>query len=115
MVLDVQLCRFPGVVGCVLQMALRCVRVVSRSFMVAGLVMAGGLPMVRCRMLMVFGGFNVMFRCLLRHVASKLLQSCPTALNTRAAVLHQDDLIMNLRISLRLTPIALTGTSPNFD
>jgi hypothetical protein len=48
-----------------MQMALRCVRVVSRRCVIAGLVMFGGLAMMSGRVFMVFRRVVVMLCCLL--------------------------------------------------
>lgn len=63
-VLNVQFCRFGGVMGCVMRVSLRRVGVMSGYFVVAFLVMTGGFAMVICRVLMVFRCLVMMLRCL---------------------------------------------------
>ena len=48
-----------------MQMALRCVRVVSRQCVIAGLVLFGGFAMMPSRVFMVFRRVLVMLCCLL--------------------------------------------------
>lgn len=63
-----------GVVGGVVQVALRRVRVVGGRLVVAGFMMLGGFAMVRRRMLVVFGCLKMVLRCLFRH--ADLLNCC---------------------------------------
>jgi hypothetical protein len=64
-VLDVQFRCFGGVMGGMVCVALRRVRMVSGGLVVTRLVMPGGFAMVLRRMLVVFGCFDVVLRCLL--------------------------------------------------
>jgi hypothetical protein len=64
MVLDVQFRRFLGVMGCVVRMPLRCVRMVSGCLMITRLMMPGGFAMVVRRVLMVFRRLEMVLRCL---------------------------------------------------
>ena len=64
MVLDVQFGRFGCMMGCVMQVSLRQVRVVSGCLVVTSLMKPGGFAMVLSRMLVVLRCFDVMFRCL---------------------------------------------------
>jgi hypothetical protein len=64
-VLRVSLGCLGGVVCCVMQVSLCCVRVVSRQCVIAGLVMFGGFAMMPSRVLMVFRCVVMMLCCLL--------------------------------------------------
>jgi hypothetical protein len=66
-VFDVKLCRFRRVMGCVVRVALRRVRVVGGRFVVALLVVPRRVPMVLGRELVVLGSLVVMLRRLLGH------------------------------------------------
>ncbi len=63
-VLDMQFRRFLCVIGCVVQMSLCRVRVVSGCLMVTLFVMTGGFTMVICRKFVVFRCFAMVLRCL---------------------------------------------------
>jgi hypothetical protein len=63
-VLNVQFCRFLGVMSCMVCVSLCRVRVVSGRFVVAGFVMAGGFPMMYRRVVAVFRRLAMMLRCL---------------------------------------------------
>jgi hypothetical protein len=65
MVLDVELGRFGCVMGGVVRVSVGRVRMVSGCLMVARFIMPGGFPMVGRRVVVVFGGFEVMLCCLL--------------------------------------------------
>jgi len=67
MVLDVQLCCFAGVMGCVMCVSIRRVCVVSGCLMVTRLMMPGGFAMVLCRVLVVLRCFDVVLCCLFGH------------------------------------------------
>jgi hypothetical protein len=67
-VFDVGLGGFGGVVRGVLQMAVSGVGVMRSSFVVAGFVVLRGGTVMSCGVLVVLGGFAVMFGGLLAHV-----------------------------------------------
>ena len=60
--------RLRRMVGCVVQVALRGVSVVSRSLMVASFVMLRRLMMMLGGMFMVLCCFAMVFSCFLRHI-----------------------------------------------
>ena len=62
--LDVQFCRLGCVVSGVMRVAMRQVRMVSGCLVVASLIVPGRFAMVPRRVLVVFGCFMVMLRCL---------------------------------------------------
>ncbi len=64
MVLNVQFGRFGGVMGGVVGVPLRRVRVVSGCLVVTSLMMPGGFAMVLRRLLMVFRCFDMVLCCL---------------------------------------------------
>lgn len=64
-VLDVELGGLCGVVDCVLVMAVSGVSVMCGGFMVAGLVVLGGVAMMLCGVSEVLGGLVMMLGCLL--------------------------------------------------
>jgi hypothetical protein len=64
-VLRVSFCCFGCVVRGVMQVALCCVRVMSRRCVIAGLVMFGGFAMVPSRVIVMFRCVLMMFCCLL--------------------------------------------------
>jgi hypothetical protein len=64
MVLNVQFCRFSGVVVCVVCVPRRRVRVVSGCLVITSLMMPGGLTMVLRRVLVVFRCLVMVLRCL---------------------------------------------------
>jgi hypothetical protein len=66
-VFDVELRRFRRVVGCVMRVALRGVRVVSGRFVIALLVMPGRVPVMLGRELVVFRSLVMMLCRLLGH------------------------------------------------
>jgi hypothetical protein len=78
-VLDVRFGRFRCVVGCVMGVTLRGVRMVSGLVVVTRLVMPGGLTMVVRGVFVVLGGFQMMLRCLLRHGCLQIVADCTTA------------------------------------
>jgi hypothetical protein len=63
-VFNMQLGRFGGVMGCVMRVPLRRMRVMSGYCVVAFFVMLGGFAMVNCRVLVVLRCL-VMMRCCL--------------------------------------------------
>lgn len=76
--LRVKFGRFLCVVGRVVQVALRCMSVVSRSQMVPSFVMLRRFLVVLCGVFVVFGRLAMVFRCLLGHrVLSSLRVSEP--------------------------------------
>jgi len=68
--LDVMLCCFRRMVRRVMQMALGRVRMMSRRFVMALLVVPCGLAMMPGGVLMMFSGASMMFGCLLGHGSS---------------------------------------------
>ena len=64
-VLDVGFSRFCGVVGGVVRVAIRRVRVVSGRLVVACFMMLCRFAMVVCRMLVMLRGLHMMLSCLL--------------------------------------------------
>jgi hypothetical protein len=77
-VLDVRLCRFRCVVGCMMRVSLRGVRMVSGLVVVTRLVMLGSLTMVVSGVLVVLGGLKVMLRCLFGHGCLPIVADCTT-------------------------------------
>ena len=67
MVLDVQHCCFTGVMGCVMCVSIRRVRMVSGCLVVHGLMMPSGFAMVLRRVLVVLRCFDVVLCCLFGH------------------------------------------------
>jgi hypothetical protein len=65
-----QLCRFAGVMGCVLCVALRSVRMMCSGLMVAGFVVFPSFAMMACCVFVMFCCLRVMVRCFLRHIES---------------------------------------------
>jgi len=70
--LGVEFRRFACVMGCVLCVAVRGVCMVSRGFVIAGLVMLSGFTMMACCVFVMLCRLIVMVRCFLRHVGSPL-------------------------------------------
>jgi hypothetical protein len=70
-VFDVQLGRFRGVLGGMMQVSLGSVCVMRRSLVFSSFVMPGSFAMVPRRVLMVFGCLMMMFR-LLGHLGALL-------------------------------------------
>jgi hypothetical protein len=68
-VLHVRLCRFRGVMRCVLQVPVCGMRVVRRRQMIVGLVMFRGFAMVPGRVLVVLRCCMVVLDCLFGHEA----------------------------------------------
>jgi hypothetical protein len=66
--LGVEFRRFAGVMGCVLCVALRGVRVVGCCLVIAGFVMLSGFTMMACRVFVMVCCLIVMVRCFLAHV-----------------------------------------------
>jgi len=62
-----RLCRFSSVVGCVVQMSLSRMCVVSRQLMIPRLMMLCGFAVVLAGMLQMVGCFVMMLCCLPRH------------------------------------------------
>jgi hypothetical protein len=71
-VLDVRLCRFRGVMRCVLQVPVCGMRVMRRRQMIVGLVVFRGFAMVPRRVLVVLRCLVVMFNCLFGHRPSSV-------------------------------------------
>jgi hypothetical protein len=67
--------RFAGVMGCVLSVALRRVRVMGCGFVIAGFVMLAGFTMMACGVFVMFCCLSVMVRCFLRHIESPWIAS----------------------------------------
>lgn len=65
---------FRRVVGCVVQVTLRRVRVVSCCLMVAGFVMLRRFHMMLGGLFVVMRRFVMVFRCFLRHICSPFLR-----------------------------------------
>jgi hypothetical protein len=75
----VMLCCFRCVVSCVVHVALRGVRVVSRHFVVALFMVRRRFAVVLRREFVVFGCLVMMFGCFLRH-SSSILNARPRCL-----------------------------------
>jgi hypothetical protein len=78
----VMLGRFRGVVGGVVRVALRGVRVVGRHFVFPVFMMRGRFAVVLRREFVMFGCLVMMFRCFLRHGSSSS-ESWPSCLGPR--------------------------------
>jgi hypothetical protein len=68
--LGVEFRRFAGVMGRVLCVALRGVRVVSCALVIAGFMMLSGFTMMACCVFVMLCCLVVVVRCFLRHMKS---------------------------------------------
>ena len=64
MMLEMQFCRLGCVMGSVMRVSMRQVRVVSGCLVVTSFIMPGSFAMMRRRLLVVFSCFGVLLRCL---------------------------------------------------
>ena len=74
MVFDMRFGRFGGVMRGVMKVTMRGMGMVRRFFMMSGLVVLGSFFVVEGRFLVMFRGLAMMFRSLLRHKFSPLLE-----------------------------------------
>lgn len=75
--LHVQFCRLGGMVGCMMQVPLSGMRVMSRSLVVANFVVPSSFAMVTRSVFVMLGSLMVVFRSLFGHLFSPLSPAGP--------------------------------------
>jgi hypothetical protein len=100
MVLDVQFRRLGRMVGGVVGVAARRVRMVSGCLVVACLVVFGGFAMVRCRVLVVLRCLQVVLCCLFGHGSLQVVLNCDERMETMPNLLRECERQMKLHDNL---------------